>query len=111
MPADLVPHTAIPELASQVTPEMLKVLREIQANNFILNNSRIPPETLSILRQLTDMGIVDLAYGGDAREKPYLWSSNGNGVRVVGYLTGIRAGPHYEIPSPELARWLEEQGN
>lgn len=111
MPADLVPHTAIPELASRVTPEMLKVLRDIQAYNFILNDSRIPPETLSILRQLTEMGLVDPAYEGDARERPYLWSSNGNGVRVIAYRTGIRAGPHYEIPSSELARWLEEQGN
>jgi hypothetical protein len=39
-----------------------------------------------------------------------MWIANGNGSRVLGYLTGIRAGPHYELPAKELAAWLEEQG-
>jgi hypothetical protein len=27
------------------------------------------------------------------------------------YLTGIRSGPHYELPADELAAWLAAQGN
>ena len=41
---------------------------------------------------------------------PFHWVMNGNGSRVLSYLTGIRSGPHYEIPSTELATWLELQG-
>jgi hypothetical protein len=62
------------------------------------------------LKQLTELGLVDPAYDGDSREAPYLWSSNGNGTRVLRYLASIPVNPHFEISSSELAAWLEEQG-
>ena len=102
MAAELVPHAAIPELAARVKPEMLAFLRQAQQDGFILNGKGIPAETR--------LGLLDVAYEGDIRDRPYLWSSNGNGTRVLGFLTGIRAGPHFEILSHELAAWLEEQG-
>jgi hypothetical protein len=103
MPADLVPNSAIPELAARVTPKMLDILQQAQKAGFIMNRRDVDAETAGILQQLTEFGLLDVAYEGDVRDRPYLWSSNGNGARVLGYMTGIRAGPHYEIPSPELA--------
>jgi hypothetical protein len=103
-------NAAIPELAARVKPEMLQVLRQVQKAGFIMNTREISPATVNILQQLTSLGLLDVAYEGDIRDRPYLWSSNGNGAGVLGYLTGIRAGPHCEIPSSELAAWLEEQG-
>ncbi len=110
MPADLVPHEAIPALAASVTPEMVKVLRRIQREGFIVNNADLDPQTSAILHQLAERGLVDPGYAGSTHEPPYMWVSNGNGSRVLSYKTGIRAGPHYEILSPELADWLERQG-
>src|SRR5262249_30037535 len=110
MPANLVPHAAIPDLASRVTPEMLKVLRHIQKADFIMNSGDLDPSTLGALRQLTELGIVDPGYEGDTSGSPYIWVANGNGSRVLAYKTGIRGGPHYELPSAELAAWLEERG-
>jgi hypothetical protein len=75
-----------------------------------MNRKDINPGTRDVLHELTRLGLLDVAFEGDTRDKPYLWSSNGNGARVLGYLTGLRAGPHYEISSPELADWLLEQG-
>ena len=66
--------------------------------------------TATILRQLTDLGLVDPGYEGDQVERPYLWVSNGNGSRVLSYKTGIRSVPHYEVSSTALAAWLERQG-
>ena len=50
MPAALIPHAAIPELAARVTPEMLKVLRHIQKADFIMNGAGIDRNTTEILR-------------------------------------------------------------
>jgi hypothetical protein len=112
MSANLVPHAAIPELAERVTPEMVKVLQNIQKADFILKSNRrdLGPATLQILRQLSEMGLVDAGYEGDTSGPPYMWVANGNGSRVLAYKTGIRGGPHYELSSAELAAWLEEQG-
>jgi len=41
MPAALVPHAAIPELAARVTSEMLKILRHIQKADFIMNGEEL----------------------------------------------------------------------
>ncbi len=110
MPADLVPQAAIPELAAHVPPELLDVLRHVQKSGFILNGPGIDARTADALKQLTELGLVDPAYEGDIGGRLYLWSSNANGARVLRYLASIPAGPHYEIASPELAAWLEEQG-
>lgn len=111
MPAVLVPHAAIPDLATRVTPNMLGVLRHIHKADFILNGADIGRETLDILRQLTGLGLVDEAYEGDASGQPYMWVANSNGSRVLAYRTGIRGAPHYELPSAELGAWLEQQGS
>lgn len=110
MPAALLPHSAIPALAARVTPAMLKVLRRLQKDGFILDGKDIGSETAGILQELTELGLVDPGYEGVARGHPYMWVSNGNGSRVLAYKTGIRDGPHYEIPAAELAAWLEDQG-
>ena len=110
MPADLVPNEAIPELAAQTSAPMLRVLRRIQQAGLILNGGDVDQETGALLQRLTELGLVDPGYAGPTVGKPYLWASNGNGSRVLRYMTGIRAGPHYEIPSAELAAWLEQQG-
>jgi hypothetical protein len=110
MPADLVPHAAIPDLAARVSPEMLEVLRRIQKAEFIMNGEDVDARTMEALGRLADLGLVDPGYAGDERGSPYMWVSNANGSRVLGYRTGIRGGPYYEVPSVELAVWLEGQG-
>lgn len=110
MPSAFVPHAAIPELASRVTPEMLKVLEEIQQANFIRNGKGVNQDKTAILNQLSELGLVDPEYQGDTKDTPYIWVTCSNGVRVHEYLTGIRTRPHYELPSRELAAWVDEQG-
>jgi hypothetical protein len=110
MPADLVPHAKVPDLAARVTPEMLAVLRRIQRAGFIQNSKSLGRSTFDLLQRLAALGLVDPGYDGDTSGPPSLWVSNANGSRVLNHLTGISAGPHYEIASTELAAWLEEQG-
>lgn len=111
MPADLVKHSEIPDLAKGVTPAMLDVLRQLQQNGFILNNRELPPEMVAVLGELARIGLADPGYEGNTNQRqPYLWARNGNGSRVLRYLTGIRSGPYYEVASADLASWLEEQG-
>jgi hypothetical protein len=111
MPADLVPHNRIPELAARVTPEMLKVLKHLHKADFIWNDSTLEPNTVTLLTQLTTLGLVDAPNEGDTNRPPSIWVANGNGSRVLVYMTGIRGGPHYEVPASELAAWLEQQGS
>jgi hypothetical protein len=111
MPAELVPNEVIPELAHHVnSPDLIAVLRDIQRAGSILNGPNVAPQMVAILQRLTELGLVDPAFDGPSAGRPYLWVSNGNGSRVLNYLTGIRATPHYEIPAAELATWLEQQG-
>jgi hypothetical protein len=111
MPADRFPDEVIPKVAAQVDSQaMLRVLREVRQVGSIQNSSRLDRETFGILQRLAALGLVDPAYSGPTDGPPFLWVINSNGERVLTYLTGIRAGPHYEIPSPELAAWLEQQG-
>jgi hypothetical protein len=109
MPADLVPNASIPGLASSMTPEDLDVLRHIQEAGYV-QSSDVDEKTFAILQRLAVLGLVDQGFTAAMAPKPWMWVSNGNGLRVLRYLTGIRSRPHYEIPSAELATWLEEQG-
>jgi hypothetical protein len=111
MPAPLVPNEAIPELAAGIdSPLMLRVLRRIHQVGFILNGKDVDQETVRVLQRLTELGLVDPGYDGRTGWPPFQWVINGNGSRVLRYLASIPAGPHYEIPSSELAAWLEQQG-
>jgi hypothetical protein len=111
MPADLVPNAAIPDLAARAnSPEMLAVLRRIQRAGFITNSRSLDHQTFDILQELATLGLVDQGDDTDTSGPSSLWTSNGNGLRVLNYLASIPVGPHYEIPSSELAAWLEEQG-
>jgi hypothetical protein len=110
MTAPVVPHSDIPALAPQITPEQRAVLAAIQHTGFIRNHD-LDSETAASLQELTKRGLVDPAFEGPADGPVSLWTSNGNGQRVLHYLTGIRSRPHYELPAAELAAWLEAQGN
>jgi hypothetical protein len=72
MPADLVPHSAIPQLAARVSPELLDVLRQIQRAGFIMNGRDVGEKTVAMLRQLAEFGLVDTGYEGDRVERPYM---------------------------------------
>jgi hypothetical protein len=110
MPASVVPHSDIPGLARRITREQRAVLAAIQDAGFIRNHD-LDSETAALLQQLTEWGLVDLAYEGPTDAPVSLWTSNGNGQRVLRYLAGIQSRPHYELPADELAAWLEAQGN
>jgi hypothetical protein len=97
-------------LAARVSPAALDVLRRIQKAGFIRNGKDLDEATAAALGELTRLGLVDPGYDRGTSQPPYLWVSNGNGARVLNHKTGIRARPHYELPSPELAAWLEQQG-
>ena len=86
------------------------MLQHIQRADFILNTADVGSETKTVLGQLTELGLVDPGFEGDTSGPPFMWVANGNGSRVLAYKKGIRSGPHYELASPELAAWLEEQG-
>jgi hypothetical protein len=75
-----------------------------------MNGNAIDQPTAEILRRLTELGLIDPGYDGDTSGPPYNWVANGNGSRVLVYMTGIRGGPHYELPAAELAAWVEQQG-
>jgi hypothetical protein len=102
MPAPLVPHADIPSLAQKVTLDQRAVLAKIQREGFIRNHGLDGPTTAA-LEELTQLGLVDPAYAGPTDGPVYIWTSNGNGQRVLRYLTGIRSGPHYEIKAADLA--------
>lgn len=110
MPAKLVPNEDVPGLAAKISAPALQVLRRLKQDWFILNDSNVDQETAAILQQLVTLGLVDPAYAGPTDGPPFQWVSNSNGERVLKYVTGIRAGPHYEISSSDLAAWLEQQG-
>jgi len=111
VPAELVPHEAIPDLAARVTDEQLQVLRTLQKRDYIRNKPGLDPKTVRALEELADLGLVDPANEGEADGPLYLWTMNSNGSRVLGFRTGIRGGPHYEVAATDLAAWLEEQGD
>lgn len=110
MPAELVPHEAIPGLAARVTEEQLAVLRAIQnGGGYIRNGSRTDAKTVGVLAELVGLGLVDPTEevgAGPPRE----WRINSNGSRALGYRLGIRGGPFYEVEAADLAAWLEDQG-
>jgi hypothetical protein len=111
MPADLVPEDAIPALAARAdSSEMLRVLRRIEQAGFIHNSRNLRRDQFEILQRLAGLGLVDPGYDGPTDGTPSLWVRNVNGSRVLGHLTSIAVGPHYEILSPELAAWLLDQG-
>jgi hypothetical protein len=111
MPADLLPNEAIPELAASVkSAEEFKVLQHIHRVGTIQNSKNLDQKTVSTLQRLGELGLVDRGYFGAVEGTPAIWVANGNGERVLTCLTGIRAGPHFEISSTELAAWLEQQG-
>jgi len=109
MPAPLVPHADIPALAQKVTADQRAVLAAIQRAGFIRNDD-LDRQTAAGLQELTRLGLVDPAYAGPTDGPVSIWTSNGNGQRVLRYLTGIRSGPHFEVAAADLAAWLEDQG-
>lgn len=111
MPADLMPKEAIAGVAARVNAQAtLRVLRRVQREGFIFNDAALGSEEATLLKELADLGLVDPGYEGPTDGKPSMWVRNLNGSRVLAYLTGIASGPHYEVPSVELAGWLEQQG-
>jgi hypothetical protein len=110
MPAPVVPDSDIPALAHQITPEQRALLAAIQHAGFMRNHD-LDSQMAASLQELLKRGLVDPAYEGSTDGSVSLWISNGNGQRVLRYLTGIRSRPHYELPAHELAAWLEAQGD
>src|SRR5689334_13333295 len=95
MPADPVPNSAIPELATRVnSPEIIGLLQRILQAGVIWKREA-DPDTTASLQRLTDVGLVDPVYDRAANGLPDRSASNSNGWRVLMYLTGIRSGPHY----------------
>jgi hypothetical protein len=86
MPAPLVPHEVVPKLAEQVDSlAMLRVLQYLQKASFVMNGGDVTPTLAEVLKRLTYLGLVDPGYDGDVQGEPYLWTSNGNGSRVLRY--------------------------
>ncbi len=111
MPADLLPDEAIATLAAHVRDaNLLETLERIERIGVIQNRDGFDADTVRKLQRLGDLGLVDRGYQGAAEGVPFHWISNQNGLRVLRRLTGIEAGPHYQINSTELADWIEERG-
>jgi hypothetical protein len=87
MPADLVPPEAIPQLAAQIdSPSLYWVLRYLQKAHSILNGRDVDDNLADFLQRLTNLGLADPAYTVPTDGKPFLWTRNGNGSRVLRYL-------------------------
>lgn len=105
--AELVPNSAIAELAAKVDfPAVRDVLHHLRST--VYEPKDVTPETEAKLRQLEQLGLVDVQYY-NPDGSPAMWVSNANADRVYRYLTGIRTKPHYEIHSTEVADWIEQQ--
>jgi hypothetical protein len=87
MPANLVSPEDIPRLAARIdSPTLLRALRRLRHVGFIMNNGGVDQETAAALGRLTELGLADPGYEGDAAETPFLWVSNLNGERVLKHL-------------------------
>jgi hypothetical protein len=84
MPADLVPQTAIPDLAARVDSSMYWVLLYLKRAGFIRRG--VDDRLVEVLRRLTGLGLVDPGYDGSVPGEPYLWTGNGNGGRVLKHI-------------------------
>lgn len=85
MLAELVPNEAIPGLAAQTDPNMLGVLSRLEREHFIQNRQDLDQETSTALQRLMALELVDAGYTEPTNGKPYLWTRNGNGSRVLWY--------------------------
>jgi hypothetical protein len=86
MPADLVPETAIPDLAEQVTPAMRRVLQLLRERGFLHNGPALDEATAVVLRRLASLGLVDPGFSTPTDREPFIWVSNSNGTRVLRHL-------------------------
>jgi hypothetical protein len=84
MPADLVPHAAIPDLAARLDSSMYRVLQYLKGAGFIMRG--VDDRLAGVLRRLTSLGLVDPGYDGSVTGEPYLWTANGNGSRVLKHI-------------------------
>jgi hypothetical protein len=86
MPARLLPLEAIPALAEKIdSPQMLKVLRYLDQNDFIHNSHSLDPETAKILERLTALELVDAGYSAG---RVFQWVATQNGKRVLDHFSG-----------------------
>jgi hypothetical protein len=87
MPADLVPPEAIPQLAAQIdSPSLYWVLRYLQNAGSFLNGTDVDDESAAMLQRLANLGLVDPGFTYPSDGKPFVWTRNGNGSRVLRYI-------------------------
>jgi hypothetical protein len=97
MPAELVSDFAIVQLAAQVTPAMLRVLRLLRNRGFIQNGREVEKPVAATLKRLMALGLIDPGYSGPTNGEPFIWVSNGNGERVLRHLENSE-----EAPKPRI---------
>ncbi len=97
MPASLVSEADIPQLAAQVSPAMLRVLRLLSQHGFIQNGPESDRTVTALLKQLGSLGLVDPGYAGPTDEEPFIWVSNRNGERVIRHLEKSPENPKLKI--------------
>ncbi len=106
MPANLLPNETIPERAARVdSPEVLKLLRLLNARGFIMNGRGTDKDTVALLNRLAEEELVDPGYDGSCSSEPFIWVSNSNGNRVLSYL---EAKPRYQLRIHPPARTIWE---
>jgi hypothetical protein len=65
---------------------MLRILRHLQKDGFILNGEEVTPAVRPVLERLVNLGLIDPGYEGNGQDKPDMWVGNGNGPRVLRHL-------------------------
>jgi hypothetical protein len=73
----------IAELAEQIGPDMLTMLRQIELAGAIHNRPGLDPGTADALQQLLALGLVDAGRKKAPDGLPLVWIRNQNGKRVV----------------------------
>jgi hypothetical protein len=81
--AGYLSNETIAKLAQQIDPDMLAILRQIEAAGSIHNRNGLDPGTADVLQQLVGLGLVDAGRSKTADGLPLIWISNQNGRRVV----------------------------
>ena len=87
MAARLIPNDAIPAIAEQIdSPGMFRLMRHFHHDGFVMNGEDVSERMAALLRRMTELGLVDAGFEEASDDKPYMWTSNGNGSRVLRFI-------------------------
>jgi hypothetical protein len=110
MIAGEVPDPQIPGLAGQLDAELVEALGYLHRREIIPNDEKLSPQRHEHLVRLAQLGLASTGSSHASPSEGEPWSSNYNGLRVLGYLASTHRFSHYRLSNLILADWLDAQG-